>query len=236
VALASLLLATSTVWALAVAASTPNRPHWLSLVHLEGPEDGRARTFALTYGEPLPRGLRAKGAFGAEPESPFPELRWLPPGFARPSEPAPADAARIEVLATRREEDAHLVDVRISSPRGAPCLLLHTRGLLDTKRDCGVPSAMLGATRIREPIRDAESGRPDNGVRTWQSNLILFGIPPEGIVFTLRTPFDRAAEILLLDVAYGLPPCDAEIARARPDRCVPRGSGDQWVVARRCEL
>jgi hypothetical protein len=234
--LASVLLATSTAWAFAVDASTPDRPHWLPLVHLEGPEDGRARTFALTYGEPLPNELRAQGAFGMEPERPFPELRSLPAGFARPSEPAPADAARIEVLATRRDQDARLIDVRISSPRGAPCLLLHLRGLLDKKNDNGVPSAMLGASQIREPIREAESGAPQDGVRTWESHLILFGIPPDGIVFTLRAPLDRAAEILLLDVAYGLPPCDAEIARARPDRCVPRGQGDQWVVARRREL
>jgi hypothetical protein len=65
---------------------------------------------------------------------------------------------------------------------------------------------------------------------------VFFGVPPDGVALTLRAPHDGRAEILLLDVAYGLPPSDAGVARARPDRCVPRGQGDQWVVARRAPL
>jgi hypothetical protein len=214
------LLVLAAAWALAAPASTAERPAWVTLTHLEGPDEGASRLFAVTLGSPLPAELRAQAAFSATPERAFPELGSLPAGFAAPAAPAPADAARIDVLGTRLDGDARLVDVRISSPRGAPCLLLHLRGLVSRHADGGVVSLTIGGERLDDH----------------QATRVFFGVPPDGVALTLRAPLDGRAEILLLDVAYGLPPSDAGVARARPDRCVPRGQGDQWVVARRAPL
>ncbi len=227
----ALVLVLATGWAIAAPASTVDRPAWVTFSHLEGPEDGAARLFAMTQSSSLPEELRPLAAFSTTPERAFPELPWLPSGFAAPVAGAPADAARIEVLETRREADARLVDVRISSPRGAPCLLLHLSGLASVHADSGVVSVRIGGA----PVHGSSWPGADHGGLA-ESSRVFFGVPAEGIALTLRTPLDGQAELLVLDIAYGLPPSDAKIARARPADCVARGQGDQWVVARRARL
>ncbi len=229
-------LAGSIAWAAVVPTSTVDRPAWITLAHVEEVGKDGARLFALNYGAPLPSELRAMAPFSTSPECAFPEIARLPEGFVAPTAVASADAARIEVLATRTEADARIVDVRFSSPRAAPCLVLHLRGLVGKGLDEGVLSAKLGELTVLRPIHQASFHTRPDGSKEWECDAFFFGAPPEGVVLTLRAPLDRPAELLLLDVVYGLPPGDAKFAEARPENCVQSSPGDQWVVARRLEL
>jgi hypothetical protein len=114
--------------------------------------------------------------------------------------------------------------------------VLHLRGLAGKLSDNGVLSVRLGDQELKRPIHSASGHTKPDGSVEWECDAFFFGVPPDGVVLTLRAPLDRPAELLLLDVVYGLPPGDAKFAEARPENCVQAWPGDQWVVARRLEL
>ena len=231
----AIVLLGSIGWAIAAPSSTAEDPAHVTLAHVEGP-DTDARIVAVTGDLPLPKELAAAAPFSASRQRVFREVSWLPDGYTTPVPSAPADAARIEVLETRPEPRARVVDVRCSSPRGAPCLVAHLRDLLHPPGGpLTVRVRMAGKTVETPSLAFLSFVRPD-GMLISDADLLLFGAPREGAVLTLRVPLDGSGEILLLDSAGGLPPGDARFAEARPERCVPSSQGDQWVVARRADL
>jgi len=222
--------------AIAVPSSTFDDPGRLTLAHVEGLGTGGAEIVAVTGGTPLSRELREIARFSAAPQHVLAEIPWLPDGFTAPASPAAAQAAQIEVLATREEGDARVVDVRCSSPRAAPCLVVHVQKLLKEPFEAVALPVKIGGESVLAPAHPfLEFIGPDHRA-TSDVDAFLFGLPPEGAVLSLRVPSDGSAEILLLDVAGGLPPVDAMFSEARPARCAPSDQGDQWVVARRLRL
>lgn len=231
---AVLVLLVSLAWAIAAPSSTKEDPAWLNLSHVEDADTGTARIVARTYGVPLPSEMRAEASFSTAREPAFPGIGWLPEGFVAPAESAPTEAPRIEVLSERTAEGRRALEVRISSPRVAPCLTVHLSGL---HRDPGSrEDAMVWAELDGRKLGLTARLGTDDGEIVQEFGRSFFGLPAEGIVLAFEAQPDRPVRILLLDAVYGLPECDAEFANARPERFVPRRQGDQWIVARRVEL
>jgi hypothetical protein len=232
----AIVLAGSIAWSIAAPSSTADDPARVTLAHVEEAGKECEQLVAVTGGLPLPRELGVLAPFSSTSRRVFPEIPWLPGGFTAPTSPARADAPQIEVLATRQEGGARVVDVRCSSPRGAPCLVVHVKGLRHPSREpLFLPVKMAGQS-VKAPVRSGfESIDPDD-MATADVDAFLFGVPPQGADLSLRVPLDGSAEVLLLDCTSGLPPGDAKFSAARPASCAPSGQGDQWVVARRLEL
>jgi hypothetical protein len=214
-----------------VPAYTEDSPAWLNLVHLEIAGEGRPRIFASTFGAPLPTALGKLADFSPEPERVLPGAAWLPSGYAADADRSGAPPPELEIVSTRTETEGRVLVLRITSPRGSPCLLLDLKGLRG--RDGGVLGATVGDRKIRDW---SWSWRRGAALDAFDSHRVFFGVPPDGIRLTVRAPLEGAAEITVLDSAFGLPPGDVRFAEARPAEYVQRSLGDQWVVAKRFDL
>jgi hypothetical protein len=199
-----------------VPAHTADAPAWLNLVHVDTDGEPRARLVAVAYGGGIPKSLRSEADFGTSPEPTVRGAPWTPAGFAAEVERSGAPVPLVDVVSTREEEDGRVLELRIRSPRRSPTIVLDVRG-------ASVLSATVGERKVR-------------GFSWPGSHRIFFGVPPEGIGLSVRAPKDAPGKLLVLDMAYGLPPGDARFANARPPTHVPRSLGDQWVVARSVDL
>ena len=227
--LLSAAAAVATVVALLVPAHSKDSPAWLNFVHVEVAGEPGAQLVAQAYGRRLPAPVRLAADFGASEERILPGVGWLPRGRAAPTSRSGAKPPELEVLSTRDEPEGRILELSIKSARGAPGLAVELRGLARKGAgDCGVLAVSLGGRKVRGEVWRC-SDRPE-------THRVFFGVPSEGIRLQVRAPLESPAEILVLDTVYGLPPEDAAVASARPETHVPRGHGDQWVVARRFEL
>ncbi len=226
--LSSAVLVIAAIAACFVPAYTEESPAWMNLAHVEIAGEDRPRLCAMTFGAPLPPTLKTLADFTSKPEPVLASAPWLPSGYAADAERSGAPPPELDVVSTRTEGEARVLEVRITSPRGSPCLLLNLKGILRDPDDVTV-----GDRRVRNTTGLAILGF-DQG--TFETHRVFFGVPASGIRLTLRVPLAPPAEITVIDAASGLPPGDARFAEARPESYVPRSVGDQWVVAKRFEL
>ena len=229
IAMPALAVVLASLAACFVPAYTEESPAWMNLAHVEVAGEGPPRLFAMTFGAPFPSTLRKLADFTPKPEPVLASAPWLPSGYATDAERSGAPPPELEVVSTRTQGEARVLEVRITSPRGSPSLLLDMNGILSDVED-----VTLGDRRVRNTALRISLVAFPNG--TMDTHRVVFGVPREGIRFTVRVPLDHPAEITVIDAANGLPPGDARFAEARPETYVSRSVGDQWVVAKRFEL
>jgi hypothetical protein len=236
VAIPAVVLVLSAIIGVFAPAYSEDSPAWMNLVHVEVVGENKPRLSAMTFGAPLPSTFRTLADFTSKPEPVLPRAAWLPSGYMADAERSGAAPPELEIVSTRIEPEGRVLELRITSPRGSPCLLVDLKGLPDLKVFVGkksVVDARLGDRKVRNW---GWSYSPGGTPGTEDSHHAFFGVPKDGVRLTLRAPLDHPAEITVIDVANGLPPGDARFAEARPATYVPRSVGDQWVVAKRFEL
>lgn len=229
--------------ALLLPSHTPDRPAWLNLVHVEDADAGEARVYANTFGAPLPESLRQRANFSAQPENALPGVRLGFHGYAASSESARAAAPAVELISEKAEDGARTLVVHVASMRAASGLVLLAENLAAAdpreKLESGIVSVSWRGQPIDRPALEGglSLSRPDPG-SPWvaRGTWVFLGTGPEGIDVRLRAPADGRAVLRIVDIASGLPPTAEALARARPPSCVPRGTGDAWLVLRRVEL
>jgi hypothetical protein len=234
-AIPAVVLALSAILAFLVPAYTEESPAWMNLAHVEVAGEDKPRLCAITFGAPLPAAFRTLADFSTKPEPVLPRAAWLPSGYAADVDRSGAPPPELEIVSTRLEPEGRVLELRITSARGSPCLLVDLRGFPDLKafpHKSIVADVRLGDRKVRD-WGWAWSWAADG---TADSHHAFFGVPANGIRLTVVAPLDHPAEITVIDAANGLPPGDARFAEARPENYVPRSTGDQWVVAKRFEL
>jgi hypothetical protein len=207
-----------------VPAYSAQRPARLSITHLQRP-DGASWIVDTTWAEP-PAALREAAGLGDPIRSPLPLV-----GFGNVATgKAPAVALPAPVLervggAHDQDDNPNLVRIRVRSQREADLVAL----IFD-------PSAPLVRARVEGqvmPIRSLDASSP------WyagQQMITFLGAPTEGLVIELLFGAPVPEELVVVDVAYGLPAAAAPLLEARGRRAAPSQSGDLSIVVSPAKL
>ncbi|MCA9709450.1 MAG: M28 family peptidase [Myxococcales bacterium] len=183
-----------TVVALAVAAVVPvydaRRPRRIALVHYDDRAQGAARLVALAA-DALPPSVREAGALS---EDAHPVLPWT----GRPMHEGPA--------VPRDEPAPELVAVE----GGAPGDPRHVRARLRSRRGADRAVVLLPRADVHgvwvegRPVDTASDGR-----------LLVFGLPPGGVILDLELSAHGAVEATVIDCASGIPSSSQAVVEAR---------------------
>ncbi len=205
----------------AIPHATADAPERLTFAFHE--ESGVARWLAEAEHDALPAAVRDAVPFPSRRAVPFPWQPWRH-SFAAPAPPLGLPPPRLEVLSSEADGGGRRVRARLSSPRGAPVVLL----LLP-------PSARLVAATVagvEVPVPPPRALARSGGYRLVGSMTA----PPEGVLVELALSGDGRIEVVVVDRSRGLPDTGAPLVAARPDTAVPSGEGDVTVATARPRL
>jgi hypothetical protein len=139
----------------------------------------------------------------------------------------PVKAPRLELLDSRSDGGATVVELRAASLRDADVLTLHA--------DRPVEEATI--TADGQPAVVSEPDYPDDiGSHRWPYELRFYDPPPEGITVTLRFLGPGPGRISLSDYTVGLEPIPGFTPRPRQLDRSPDHSSDLVVVGRTYRL
>lgn len=220
------LAAGATVVATIVAALVPlhddDHPRRIALHHYDDRATGQATVAALAI-DGLPDAVRDAGELAAEPTAVLP---WTPrPMHTGPAVPAPAPAPRLDPvdggLHGRPDGGAmggvRRVRARLRSPRRADRAVV----LLPSEQVAG---AFL-------------EGRPLDTGSDRLGRVLVFGLPPHGVVLDLELRTPDPVEATVVDCVSGLPDSARDLVQARDAAgAVTIQWGDVGCIATRATL
>lgn len=204
--------------ALVVAALVPihdaDHPRRIALHHYDDRHTGQA-TVAVLALDGVPASVREAGALGDEPAAalPWTGRRML----VGPGTPGTAPPPRLDVVDGGAPGDPRRVRARLRSPRGAD------RAVVLLPRD-----AVHGAWLEGRPVATASDplGR-----------VLVFGLPPHGVVLDLELRTPDPVEATVVDCVSGLPESARSLQHARDGAgAVTVQWGDQGCIATRATL
>ncbi len=186
-------------------------------------EAGEARWLVETETEVLPAALRAVEPFS---ERRAPHFPWWPSRRAFVSAAAPGQLAppSLEVLEDRDEGAVRHVRARLSSPRGAPVVLV----VLPPSAE--VESFTMEGVPIPAPAPKSRQGW--GGYRVYA----CAGMPPRGVELEVVLRGASPVPLTLVDESPGLPPGGERLRAARPRTAAPSQQGDTTYVSARVTL
>ncbi len=199
-----------------------DRPQGLSLTYVEESQRGTARLGATPESERLPAGVAAAAPFHPAAEPLVPWARRLR-GFTANVEPLGLPAPGLELLDEARVGAARRLRLRISSPRGAPALILSF--------PFGQAPSVVRMDGRPVALSLARARRRAGGHVSYS----CLTVPPEGLVVELELG-GAPVELILADRSLGLPAAWQAVAAARPPDAVPIHEGDTTIVLRRIRL
>jgi hypothetical protein len=149
------------------------------------------------------------------------------PKWSGPAEAVPLEAPELTVLGSRTDGDVTVLELRLSSQRGADVLTLHA--------DRPIEDVTITADD-HPPVISTPSYSEDAGAEKWPYELRFYDPPPEGIRATLRLPSDGPLRVGLSDYTVGL---EELPSFTKPPPYVDRStfhSSDLLIVGRTHEL
>jgi hypothetical protein len=178
-------------------ASEDRLPHGWVTGHAPERRDGGMATLPLPYGT---------------------QARWTGPAAV-----LPVEAPRLQVLDSRSDGGATVLELRAASLRDADVLTLHT--------DRPVEDAAITASG--RPVVTSKPNYPDDVVsRDWPYELRFYDPPPEGITVTLRFRGPTPRQISLSDYTVGIEQVPGFAPRPSQLDRSPDHSSDLVVVGR----
>ena len=196
--------------------ATPEHPLPLLLAYHED-ASGARWVVDFRWGD-LPPPLRDAAPFARPATRPYP--KWGPqPSFAAPATPLGLPPPRAELLGTAPDPAGRRVRLRISSPRGAPVVVL----LLPP--DAELAAASMNGVRL-PPLRRKARGLPDR-----MRSVACMTTPREGVELELLLAGDRPLDAVVMDVSLGLPEGGARLAAARPPGTITLQLGDATLAS-----
>jgi hypothetical protein len=201
--------------------ATEDSPERMSIGFHE--EAGQARWLVETEHDALPPRLRGLAGFSSRRVTPF---AWAPrrASFSAPAAPAFLPPPRLEVLSAREAGGVRRVRARLSSPRGAPIVLVVFPPGAEV-----VSFAMEG---VPAPAPAARAGRRWGGHRIHA----CAATPPGGVEIEVALRGGSPVPVVLVDQSGGLPPGGERLVAARPRTAVPSQEGDATFVTARAAL
>jgi hypothetical protein len=130
---------------------------------------------------------------GAKTKIPLPYR--TDPKWSGPAEAVPLEAPEVTVLGSRNDGKVTVLELRLSSQRGADVLTLHA--------DRPVQNATIAADD-HPPVTSTPSYPGDAGTEEWPYELRFYDPPAEGIRVTLRLPTGQPLRVGLSDYTVGL--------------------------------
>lgn len=196
--------------------ATAAHPARLSLAYHE--QAGAARWVVDWRQGELPSPLRDAAPFVRPAAPPYP-FATVKPTFVAPARPLGLLPPRAEILAEAPDPAGRRVRLRLSSPRGAPVVLL----LLGP--EARLVSAAVNGVAVPPP-------RPKFEALTRGVRLVgCATMPPEGVELELVLASERPVDVTVIDGSPGLPPSAATLAAARPPGTVASQDGDATLAS-----
>jgi len=199
-------------------ASDPQR---VNLYHFEDRDAGTAHWVGNALLGTMPESLTSR--FDPEPVALLP---WQPGSYlVADALTTGAPAPGLEVLSEAKEAGQRVVQVQLSSSRGADGIALHVP--VDALAGGDLPAVRVGGYSF-----DLE---PEEAVQGYYS-LDCFGRECDGLVVELRLAGEAPVQVLVVDSTSGLPAGGEDWLQARPDTAVPRNEGDLTLLLKRVDL
>jgi hypothetical protein len=185
-------IAMSTIAACLVPVHDPAHPRRIALHGYDDRATGRAIVAALAV-DGLPEELRRAGSLAAEPT---PAVPWTPrPMHVGPGTPGTAPPPRLDPVDGGAPGEPRRVRARLRSPRGADRAVVL------------VPPERLRGTWLE--------GQPVSTASDPLGRLLVFGLPPAGLVVDLEIHGSDPIEATVVDCVGGLPESAGALAAAR---------------------
>ncbi|HVT17875.1 MAG TPA: M28 family peptidase [Thermoanaerobaculia bacterium] len=199
---------------------SPRSPQRLTIDLFED-ADGGASRWLVESPLPPPPAVRHAAAFEAGRVAGFP---WSERAdvFAAPADVAALPAPELTILGSTAAAGRKRVRIRLSSPRGAPFMVLYlpSSARVETVRVAG---------RLVPPRQD---GAPPT---SWIPYFVL-GVPAAGVELEVVLGTTAPQTAYLADRSPGLPPAASALVAARGNRAVPFQNGDLTIVSRRVSI
>ena len=117
------------------------------------------------------------------------------PKWSGPAQAVPLEAPELTVVGSRTDGDVTVLELRLSSQRGADVLTLHA--------DRPVQNATI-ATDGHQPVTSRPSYPNDARDEEWPYELRFYDPPSEGVLVTLRLTTGQHLRVALTDYTVGL--------------------------------